>query len=158
MLDAGYFMMPAAQWGTASSPILYKDRVVVQCDVQKDAFLAAFDAKTGKEIWRTPRAEVPTWSTPTIYMKDGKPTIAVNGWKHIGGDDFATGKEVWKLKVAAIFLSRRGHRARAHFITNAHGMMAPVYAVKCSATGDIPLQGDKTTNDAHRVELPAQWR
>jgi outer membrane protein assembly factor BamB len=148
LLDAGYFMMPQAQWGTASSPTLYRDRVIVQCDVQKDSFLAAFDAKTGNEVWRTPRVEVPTWSTPTIYTQDGKPLIAVNGWKHIGGYDFATGKEVWKLKGGGDIPVPTPVIAHGLiFITNAHGMMAPVYAVKATATGDISLEGDKTAND-----------
>jgi outer membrane protein assembly factor BamB len=147
VLDAGYFMMPQAQWGTASSPILYRDKVIVQCDVQKDSFVAAFDAKNGKELWRTPRKDVPTWGTPTIYMKDGKPTIAVNGWKHIGGYDVETGKEVWKLTGGGdIPVPTPVIAHDMIFITNAHGMMAPIYAIKSDATGDISLAKDQTAN------------
>ncbi|NIR53163.1 hypothetical protein GWO43_31360, partial [candidate division KSB1 bacterium] len=63
-LDAGYFRVPAAQWGFASSPVIYKDKVIVQCDVQENSFVAAFNIKDGTEIWRTRREDVPTWSTP----------------------------------------------------------------------------------------------
>ena len=66
VLDAGFFQVPEAQWETGSSPILHDGVVVVQADVQKGSFLAAFDAKNGKELWRTPRADVPTWGTPTV--------------------------------------------------------------------------------------------
>ncbi|MBC8289150.1 MAG: hypothetical protein H8E37_02435, partial [Planctomycetes bacterium] len=66
-LDAGYFRVPAAQWGFGSSPIIFRGLVIVQCDVQKDSFLAAYNIHNGCEVWRVPRNDVPTWSTPTIY-------------------------------------------------------------------------------------------
>ena len=59
VLDAGFFMVPEAQWETGSSPVLHDNVVVVQADVQKDSFLAAFDARDGKELWRTSRTDVP---------------------------------------------------------------------------------------------------
>ena len=65
--------------------------MIVQCDVQKNSFLAALDATDGHELWRTPRDEVPTWSTPTVYRDGNRTQIIVNGYKHIGGYDLATG-------------------------------------------------------------------
>ena len=67
-MDSGYFAMKNAQWGFASSPIIYDGKVIVQCDVQKDSFLAVFDLATGRELWRTARADVPTWGTPAIEI------------------------------------------------------------------------------------------
>ena len=67
VLDSGYYMVPDAQWGFASSPVIHDGKVIVQCDVQKDSFLAVFDLKTGEEVWRTPRKDYPTWCTPTVY-------------------------------------------------------------------------------------------
>ena len=52
VLDSGYYVAPDAQWGFASSPILHEDKVIIQADVQKNSFLAAFDTTTGKERWR----------------------------------------------------------------------------------------------------------
>jgi hypothetical protein len=57
---------PDAQWDIASSTVLFEDKVIVQADVQKNSFLAALDATTGEQLWRTPRNDVPTWSTPTV--------------------------------------------------------------------------------------------
>ncbi len=48
----------------ASSPVIHGNRVIIQVDVQKGSFVAALDLATGKELWRTPRNDVPTWSTP----------------------------------------------------------------------------------------------
>ncbi len=50
VLDAGWFYDPDYQWGTGSSPIIYENLVIVQCDVQKDSFIAAFDVNNGKQV------------------------------------------------------------------------------------------------------------
>ena len=59
VLDAGWFTDPDMQWEFGSSPVLHDGKVVILADVQKGSFLATFDAKTGNEIWRMPRADVP---------------------------------------------------------------------------------------------------
>jgi outer membrane protein assembly factor BamB len=147
-LDAGFFRAPEAQWGYASSPIIHAGRIIVQADVQKDSFLAAFDVKTGRELWRTPRADVPTFGTPAIYMSNGRAQIVVNGWKHIGGYDFETGKEVWKLVGGGdIPVPTPVVAHNLIFVTNAHGGKSPIYAVRPTATGDITPAGDATHND-----------
>src|SRR5262249_47757442 len=66
VLDAGPYNAPDLRWGFASSPIIHDSVVYIEVDVLKNSFLAAFDSKDGKEIWRTPRDDVATWSTPAI--------------------------------------------------------------------------------------------
>jgi hypothetical protein len=46
-IDAGAYDDASYEWGTASSPILYKDLVIVQCDQQKDSFLTALRLSDG---------------------------------------------------------------------------------------------------------------
>ena len=80
-LDSGFYRVPEAQWGFASSPVLHDGMVIIQADVQKTSFVAALDAATGKEIWRTARNDVPTFGTPAIapYTANGqKPTPVSN--------------------------------------------------------------------------------
>ena len=48
MLDAGWFYDADYQWEYGSSPIIYKNLVIVQADLQKNSFIAAYDLKTGK--------------------------------------------------------------------------------------------------------------
>ena len=97
VLDAGYYVVPEAQWETGSSPVIHDGVVIIQADVQKGSFLAAFDAKNGRELWRVARTDVPTWGTPTVHVVKGQPQIIVNGMRHAGAYDFKTGKEIWKL-------------------------------------------------------------
>lgn len=142
-LDAGYYVVPGAQWGFGSSPVIHENKVIIQCDVQKDSFLAALDLETGDELWRTPRDEVPTWSTPTVNVTAERRQIIVNGYKHIGGYDLATGKELWKVKGGGdIPVPTPVVAGDLVYLTNAHGGLAPLLAVKTSATGDLGTLSD----------------
>src|SRR6185436_13617855 len=96
-LDSGHYKVPAAQWGFGSSPVIAIDRVIVQADVQKGSFLAAFSLADGKELWRAARDGVPTWSSPLIHEVAGKRQVIVNGYKHMGAYDFETGAEIWHV-------------------------------------------------------------
>lgn len=147
LLDSGFFMVPDAQWGFASSPVIHDGKVIVQADVQKGSFLAAFDVRTGKELWRTARADVPTWSTPAVITEGGRAQVVVNGWKHIGGYDLATGKEIWRMTGGGDIpvptpITSHG----LVFITSAHGKLSPIYAVRPTAVGDITLKEGETSN------------
>jgi outer membrane protein assembly factor BamB len=146
-LDSGFFMVPSAQWGFASSPVIHNGVVIVQCDVQKESFLAAFNVSDGREVWKTARDEVPTWSTPTVHSSHGREQIIVNGYKHIGGYDFRTGKEIWKLKGGGdIPVPTPVVAEDLIFITNAHGRMSPIYAIRTTAEGDISLVDNESSN------------
>lgn len=154
-LDSGYFEVPDAQWGFASSPIIHKNRVLVQCDVQKGSFVAALDLKTGKDVWRTPRSDVPTWSTPAVSTLSPRPQVVVNGWKHIGAYDLETGKEAWRLTGGGDIPVPTPLIGKDFiYITNAHGRMSPVYAIRPTATGDISLTGDARTNQHIAWSVP----
>jgi outer membrane protein assembly factor BamB len=149
VLESSFFQVPSAQWGFASSPVVHDGRVIVQADVLKGSFLAAFDASTGKEIWRTARHDYPTWSTPTVHVANGRAQIIVNGFKHIGGYDLATGKELWRMKGGGdIPIPTPVVHDRLAFITNAHGGGAPVLAVRAEARGDVSLADGASANDA----------
>ena len=54
--------------GTLSSPIIYRDLVIVQADGHKQSFIAAFNLKDGKQAWRVERNEITSWTTPAIYQ------------------------------------------------------------------------------------------
>ena len=137
-MDSGYFAMKNAQWGFASSPIIHEGKVIVQCDVQKDSFLAVFDLATGKELWRTARGDVPTWGTPAIVTGGGRTQIAVNGWHHAGGYEFATGKELWKYDGGGDIPVPTPITAHGLiYFTSAHGRMRPMRAVRVDASGDL---------------------
>ena len=140
--------------------MIHDGKVIVQVDVLKTGgFVAALDVATGNEVWCVGRADVPTWSTPTVWPLDagasGSATTLVlaNGYRHIGAYDFATGREVWRMTGGGDIPVPTPITAHdLAFITNAHGRMAPVYAVRAGATGDISLAADATTQRRSGVE------
>lgn len=141
LLDSGFYVVPEAQWEFASSPVIQGDRVIVQCDVQKNSFVAAFSLEDGRELWRTPRDEVPTWSTPTIIHPDGRPAqVVCNGHKHAAAYDLQTGKEVWSLALPGdIPIPTPIAAGDLIFLTNAHGAPSGLFAIRASAEGNLAL-------------------
>jgi outer membrane protein assembly factor BamB len=147
IMNPGPYNEQGVEWGQASSPIIFKNYIIIQCDKSVDSYLAAFNIEDGKEIWRTKRDEVSTWGTPTIYSKNGKTQVIVNGFKQMGGYELETGKEIWKMSGGGDAPSTTP--VVAHdliFINNAHGKFSPIYAINPSATGDITLARDSTKN------------
>ncbi len=137
-LDAGYYMMPQARWGFASSPVIHDGVVLVQCDVQKGSYLAALSAADGEELWRVARDEVPGWSSPTVDVREGRSQVICNGYKHIGAYELATGAELWKLQSEGggdIPVPTPIVADGLVFITNAHGNAAPILAIDALAEG-----------------------
>lgn len=96
-LDSGWFYDPDYQWGFGSSPVVFEDRVLVQCDAGKNSFLAAYALADGKPIWKTPRDEVPSWGTPTVIVGPTRTEVVTNATKFARGYDVKTGAELWRL-------------------------------------------------------------
>ena len=148
VLDVGAYDLPDYEWGTASSPIIYKDLVIVQCDTQKESFVMASDIHTGKTVWKTTRTELPSWGTPTVYVpgKGGRPELITNASNYVRGYDPETGEERWRLggssKITAptpIF---------AHdlvIVASGRAPERPIFAIKPGGTGDITPAADATS-------------
>jgi hypothetical protein len=130
--------------------VIHKNTVIVQCDRQKDSFVAAFDLKDGKEMWRTARAEIPGWGTPTVVAAgDGRSELVTNGTKAIRGYDADTGKERWTLSPNSEITCTTpvsGHGLI--FVTAGYPPVRPVYAIKIGSTGDLTLKDGKDSSDA----------
>jgi outer membrane protein assembly factor BamB len=84
--------------GVGTSPILFDGRLILQCDEDegKESFLVAFDAATGKELWRAPRSVQVSWSTPVLVEANGRTELVTNGTEAIIAYDPKTGKELWR--------------------------------------------------------------
>lgn len=139
VLDSGFFSVPEAQWGFASSPVLHEGRIYLQVDVQGDSYLAALDASNGETLWQTAREEVPTWGSPTLVPRPGGGLqVVVNGWKHVGGYDADSGAELWRFEGGGdIPVPTPVLAGDLLLITSAHGDMRPIYAVRLDAEGDL---------------------
>ncbi len=154
-LQSVFFLVPTAQWEFASSPLIYNDVLIIQCDVMKNSFLAAYDLATGKELWKKQRDEYPGWCTPNIYFNGDKPIVAVNGYKHRGGYDFKTGEEIWRMSGGGdIQIPTPIVGPELIYFNSAHGRQSPILAIKKNAGGNITLADNETTNEGVQWSHP----
>ncbi len=148
ILNPGPYTDPGVEWGYSSSPIIFRDQIIVQCDIPKNPYIASLDIATGNEKWRTSRGdEVSTWCTPAIYSKDGKTQVIANGYKQIFGYEFETGKQIWRLSNGGDAPAPTPVIANdLIYLNSAHGPFSPIFVVKPNAQGDITLAADSTKN------------
>jgi len=146
LMNPGWNTTPGIEWGYSSSPVIFKNKIILQCDIPKNPFIAALDLATGNEIWRTSRGdEAQTYCTPAIYSKNGKSQVIVNGYMHIGGYDFETGKEIWRLSNGGDIPTPTPVIANdLIYLNSAHGKFSPIFVVRPDAKGDITLAADST--------------
>jgi outer membrane protein assembly factor BamB len=84
--------------GTASSPLLYQDLVIlIQDQNQAESVFVALDKRTGKVIWQAERGRAMTWSSPVIIRVSGRDELVMAGNKTVKGYDPLTGRELWSL-------------------------------------------------------------
>jgi outer membrane protein assembly factor BamB len=86
--------------GTGTSPVLFENLVLMQCDEENGAasFIVALDKKTGKEVWKTPRKVQVSWATPVLVRTARRAELVTSGTEAIIAYDPATGKELWRHK------------------------------------------------------------
>lgn len=145
-LDTGAYDIPDYEWGTASSPIIYKDLVIVQCDQQKGSFVMAVDIKTGKTVWKAERNELPSWSTPTVYS-GARAELVTNSPNFVRGYDPDSGRELWRLggssKITAPTPVFSGDTI---VVASGRSPEAQVFVIRAGAQGDITLRDGQTSN------------
>jgi outer membrane protein assembly factor BamB len=86
-----------AGFGSASSPVLFGDLVIVNASIE-DKSLIAFNKETGKQVWKFAGVNR-AWTTPTIgEAPGGKPELIINFLNTVVGLDPETGKQLWTCK------------------------------------------------------------
>lgn len=133
--DLGEFPGP---WGTSACPLIVGDLVIQNGDSTGKSFMIAVDKKTGKDVWKTPRPDLPKggWSSPVLVDAGSRKEVIINGEEFVIAYDPASGKELWKCKTFA----GRGEPTVAPgaglvFVVN--GLAGDVYALKPGGDGNI---------------------
>ena len=135
-------------WGTAQSPLVYRDRLYVVNDNRMRSFIAALDTKTGNEIWRSDREEVENWSSPIVWEHEQRTEIVTAGEGKVRSYGLS-GEVLWELQGMS--------RSTIPTPLAAHGLvyvssgypgsaLRPVYAIRPGASGDISLKPGETSN------------
>jgi len=124
------------EFGEGQTPVLYKNRIVVQWDHQGQSFITALDKLTGQELWRKDRQEIDSWGTPLVVEQNGRPQVVTTAMNHIRAYDLETGADVWEGPgltmnpipsavyedgIAILMSGFRGNQLRAVRIADAKG-------------------------------------
>ncbi len=125
--------------GTATSPILHGNLVILQCDEDngEKSFILALDKRTGREVWKTLRKVQVSWSTPVLVEANGRTELVTNGTELVIAYDPASGKELWRARGVesnAIHTPLVGHGL---VIFTAGYPAKKVLAIRPGGSGDV---------------------
>lgn len=148
-LDSSFALDVQYEWGFGSSPVLFEDRVILQCDLSRDSFIAAYSLADGSQLWSTPRDEIPSWSSPAIWKNALRSEIVTNASQYARGYDPLTGKELWRLeKKSEATIPAPVLTPTLAFVTSGNRPIQPIIAIKPGASGDISLKPGETSSAA----------
>ncbi len=125
--------------GPGTSPIIFENLLILQCDQEMGAnsAIVALDRFTGKEVWRAERTTRRSWATPIIVQADGRQELIASGAEMVAGYDPRTGKELWRapgVRSHPIPSPVAGHGLV--FLTAGSGAKRAL-AIRPGGTGDI---------------------
>ena len=137
-------------FGTGSSPALVENLLVIVNDNEKQQYIAAFDKKTGKQVWRTNRDLAKgqparsAWVTPFVW-RHGRTEIVTIGPGEVISYDLA-GKELWRMSgVSGAPVPTPFAYDGLLYVNGGRGR--PMFAVRPGAAGNISLEKGKTSNE-----------
>jgi outer membrane protein assembly factor BamB len=125
-----------AYHGTAGSPLLYRDRLILYQDQFSDSFIAAFDAQSGRTLWKTVRNASVGWGTPVAVRVGDHDEIVVNSQNTVCAYDPDTGRELWRCHGSneeVIPTPVVGHG----MVYCSSGRAGPTLAIRPGGRGDV---------------------
>ncbi|TWT75237.1 outer membrane protein assembly factor BamB family protein [Allorhodopirellula solitaria] len=137
-------------YGAASSPVVHEGQVIVVYDNEEDSWIAAFDAETGKQRWRTAREEKRSWATPFVWENNAGTEIVVAG-ENANRSYSLDGKERWSfngdmsmLVIPSPFAAHGMCYISSGYVGDAH---RPTFAILPGAEGEIAVDGKFEDSD-----------
>ena len=88
-------MSTRLKFGEGSSPVLYGNKIVIIWDHQGDSFIVALDKRTGEELWKVPRDEETSWSSPIVVEHEGRAQVITSATNRVRSYDLETGDLIW---------------------------------------------------------------
>jgi outer membrane protein assembly factor BamB len=147
-IDSSFAIDREYEWGFGSSPVIHDGLAIMQFDLSRDSFIAAYSLEDGSRVWSTPRDEIPSWSTPTVWKNSKRTEIVTNASQYARGYDPATGKELWRLaKKSEATIPTPVPAGDLCFVVSGNRPIQPIFALKSGAAGDISLSEDQSSND-----------
>ena len=94
--DFGVKLRMHLGFGEGTAPALSGDFLILNFDQETGSFIAALDKNSGKELWRTARDEISSWSMPLVVDYAGGKQVVVSAKNKVRSYDLKTGKLIWE--------------------------------------------------------------
>ena len=126
------------QWGHSSSPVLFRDSLILLCDHASASYLLALDKKTGKELWRADRGKgKSSYSTPLVVEGAFGVELIVNSSERLDAYDPRTGQLLWHTGDANRFPVPSAVFHNGIVYTSRGYRSGPYMAIRPGGKGDI---------------------
>lgn len=151
--------------GPGSSPILWKDLLIIHCDGIDKQYITALSKKTGKQVWKTMRTgklkDNPqlkkSYATSLVVSVNDKPVLISPAADWLYGYEPATGKELWKFNYGTLGFSNAGRPVAGHgmVFTCTGYMRSQLLALKLGDEGETkPSLAWKSNRSVPNVASP----
>ncbi len=132
-------------WGSAASPVIVGDLVIVNASVESDS-LVALDRRTGKEVWRA-KGIRESWNTPIVVSVAGSLELVVAIQGKVLGFDPATGEQLWSCATDISWYMVPSLVAANDVIYCIGGRTGGALAVRAGGRGDVTASHRLWTNN-----------
>jgi len=132
--------------GPGSSPLLWRNRLILPCDGVDQQFVVALNTEQGDEIWKTPRPKIDAaegkhrraFSTPLYINHAGREQIVVPAAQWVCSYDPESGRELWRVNFGDGHATIPRPVFREGFVYVCTGYLRPqLWAIRVDGTGDV---------------------
>lgn len=135
--DPGIRMAMRLAFGEGSGVVVDDGKVFLQYDHQEAGAIIALNAADGKELWRAPRAESSSWSTPLVVNHNGARQLVVTADTKVKAYDVQSGKVVWEVAGLGMNPIPQPIQSGDSVILMSGYRNPKVMSVKLGRTGDL---------------------
>jgi outer membrane protein assembly factor BamB len=122
-------------WGSGSSPVLYKNLVIVNASIESES-IVALARDTGKPVWTAKGVEM-SWSTPALVEVGGHTELVVNQPGKVQAYNPDNGKPLWHCQGTGDFYVAPQVIAHAGVVYMVGGRDNVALAVEAGGTGAV---------------------
>jgi outer membrane protein assembly factor BamB len=145
-------------WGSASSPIVYHDKLIVSATVEDEA-MYAFDTKSGSQLWRTQAGGfTSTWGTPIVVSNSDRDDIVISVPYEFWGLNPENGKLRWLSEALQTDSSTGSAIAKDGMIYAMGERGGGSVAIRAGGKGDVTKSHIAWEGkDGNRIGTPILW-
>jgi outer membrane protein assembly factor BamB len=125
-------------WGHSSSPVIYKDKLLLLSYQSSSAQFLALDKRSGKEIWKSQQEKASqSYSTPLVIETATGPEAIVNSSERVEAFDPESGKSLWQYNLTHRFAVPMPVFHNGMIYLNRGYRSSPILAIRPGGRGDI---------------------